>query len=513
MWVVKANLSLMANPFPPSLSPKQHKLLAMTHRRPGAKKFILASGPRMATKTTAALAAVAQNLWEVNNARFSVVATSVSAGDDSGCWTVLTTQTIPEWIAGDFGMEWVTTPKQNGVTKKLYFEVKNKWGGISRCQLDSLKNETEVEGRFKNKEYSGLYISELSNYKKRSTFDTWRQCLRGKSWENDDFIFIGDTNPAEEGKRSWIWQIWWDERLCETNEEGFRIWQSELGLMEFTVADNIFMDENWHKSQAAKYAHSEDLLRRYYYGEWVEATGNSIFHDQFRPTAHIIGEHETAVNQDPEVLVPDVNCSELITGWDAGVTNSAFMIIEKGWQYRKGKEVSIFNILDEVVFLKSDQDLDDFVSECMERILIWESWLGRVLHWRNWSDRSAFDLRGGLGNVYHHQLIRQMTEGKIILQAADRSPGSIRQRVDITKKLLFEDRLFISRSRCPRLIESFQGLPPGKAGAAIKKDSHFKHAFDACSYALVSEVYDEIIVPREESKTGKVSEGLVFVPI
>ena len=122
-------------------------------------------------------------------------------------------------------------------------------------------------------------------------------------------------------------------------------------------------------------------------------------------------------------------------------------------------------------------------------------------------------MKAGIGNVYHHQLIRQMTEGKIVLQAADRSPGSIRTRVDLVKKLLFEDRIRICKSRCPNIIESFQSLPPGRAGAVIDKLSHFKHAFDALSYALVSECYDEVLRPREGVELRVTQRGVISVPL
>jgi hypothetical protein len=487
----------------------------MCHRQPGAKKFILASGPRMATKTVGFLAAIADHLWTVKNADFAVVTPTITTADDGGCWSELTTKTLPDWIGGDFGMKWVTTPKQKGTTKKLYFEVTNKHGGVSRCHLDSLQYEEDVEAKFKNKNYSGIYVSELSYFKKRTTFDCWRQALRGIGWSEWELCFMGDTNPAEEGKNSWIWKLWWEERMRESSEEGFRLWQNQLGLMEFSVADNIFKDENWHKEQAAMYQWSEDLLRRYYHGEWVEATGNSVFHEVFRPNAHILGEYETGVNKNPKILMPDPNCTGLITGWDIGAaTNHAMVILDKEWvPSKEGGEVSRFSVLDEVVLLKTDYDIDEFVQQAMDKILWWEEQLEHEVFWRNWSDRSAFDMRGGMGNVYHHQLVRTYSEGKIILQAVDRSPGSVRQRLDITKKLFFQDRLYVCRSRCPFLIESLQGLPPGKAGAPINKESHFKHVFDSLSYALISECMDEIMRPRDSLNVGQAKPRMITVPL
>jgi hypothetical protein len=491
--------------------------MRLCKRVPGAKIFILFSGPRMATKTVLALNCIAHILWTVRNSRFVVISPTVTAGDDSGCWTELCDTVIPKWIAGGFGMKWVTEPKQKGATKKMFFEVTNQFGGVSRCHLDSLPIEKDVEVRFKNKNYTGIYVSELSHYKSRKTFDIWRETLRGADRDEHEFVFIGDTNPAEEGKQSWIWKLWWEERLRETDDSRFKTWQNQLALMEFSVADNIFMSEDWHKQQAAKYLWSEDLLKRYYHGEWVMATSNSVFHDVFRPTAHIIGEPETPVNLDPEILMPAEDATEGITGWDLGVSNSAACILFKRWERRQSqitgqwRDVSIFDVIDEVVYLKSDADLDDFVNEFMDKIWFWEQELGREIRWRNWSDRSAFDMRAGLGNIYHHQLVSQVSKGRIILQAADRSPGSIRPRVDLMRKLFYEDRIFVCKSRCPFLIESLQGLPPGKAGAAINKESHYKHVFDALSYAIVSECVDEVFRHREGARTGRVNDETVSI--
>lgn len=503
----------MSDTWNPSLSPKQMEFMRMCHRRPGAPTYILISGPRQSTKTTVALFCIAEHLWNVDNARFSVITPTVSVGDDSGVWTDLTEQVMPEWIAAGIGMEWITEPRQKGTTKKLYFTVTNKYGGKSTCQLDSLKYEEEAEERFKSRNHSGIYVSELSKYTKRSTFDTWRQSLRGKSYKEWELIFIGDTNPAPEGKSSWIWQIWYGERLQDSDDEGFKLWQEKLALMEFFVADNIFKDEAWHRSQAAMYAHSDDLLQRYYYGAWITATNNSIFSEVLKPNYHIVGDYETPANKDPEMILPDEKCSHLITGWDPGSSNSGFVIMEKIFRQVNGKEISTFNVIDEVVYIKSAKDMDYYVDECLERIAYWEDFLGHPVRWSNWSDRSAFDVRAGVGSVFYHQLVRFYSNGKIVLQAADRSPGTVRQRVDMTKKLFFEDRLFISRPKCPNLIEAFQGLGPGKAGYPLDKTSHFKHVFDAFSYAIHSECLDEVMRPRDDIRTGTKVGGLVSVPL
>lgn len=491
------------------------ELLKLCHPRKGKPKYILVSGPRFATKSIGCYHAIVDHLWTVKNAKFSVVSPTVTAGDDQGCWTEITQSVIPKWIDGKFGMEWVSEPRQKGTTKKLYAQVTNMHGGVSTIQLDSLQFEADVEGRFKNKNHSGMYLSEASYYKNRKTFDIMVECMRGENWKEEDFTMILDTNPAEEGQDSWLWKLFYAFRVQNDVDDNAKIFQKNLALMEFTVEDNIFVSKERLDEQLARYAHSEDLTARYRYGKWVRAVGSSIFYEQFKPLIHIIGGHETPNHPDPEVLMPEENCDELITGWDIGTgPNSAFMIAEKITQnLSNGKTVSAFKFLDEVVYIGSDASMTDFVAECVEKIDFWESVIGRPVRWRNWSDRSAFDIRERISNVYHHQLVAQMSDNRIILQAADRSPGSVSQRVNMGKKLLFENRIFISRSRCPNLIDSFQSLRPGKGNIAIQKTSPFKHAYDAASYLFVSECFDEIIHPRQDVRTGNVYSGLTSVPL
>jgi Terminase large subunit, T4likevirus-type, N-terminal len=498
----------MSDPFHPSLSPKQMELLKLCHRYPeNLKKYILVSGPRMSTKSTGCMAAIAEHLWEVKDARFAVVCPTVTAGDDSGIWTELTEKTLPEWIGGDFGMEWITTPRQKGTTKKLFCEVKNKYGTLSRVHLDSLKHEDDVEERFKGKSYSGIYVSELSMYKRRETFDCWRECLRGQ-WQEWQHIFIGDTNPSEEGTDSWIWKLWYEDRILDWGEnKGMAMFAECLALMEFIVADNIFKDKAWHLAQKAKYEHSEDLLARYYYGKWVKASGNSVFYEQFRPNVHIVGDPETRSNPDPDCLIPEENCSELISGWDPGEVNHAMVISEKVMIERADKPISIFKFLDEVVHVGDGIMFSDFVAEVLEKIEFWENHLERTIMWRNWSDRNVFDIRGGMSAILPHEFIRQESAGKIIITAVNKGPGSVGQRVDLLKRLFFENRIFISRSKCPHLIESFQGIKKGKGNIAINKLSPLKHAYDSASYLVSSECVDEMIRPREGLNVGKPNES------
>lgn len=485
----------------PSLSPKQEKLVELVHRDEDVEKpkFILCSGPRFATKTIGCLHAIMEHAWNVNHAKVSCISLTVTAADDQGFWTELTTNVAKEWIDGSFGMKWVQEPKQKGTTKKLYFQVTNRFGTVSTVQLDSLEYEHEVEGRFKNKGYSMIYISELSNYKKRKTFDILIECLRGTKWKDNDFVFLGDTNPAEEGQNSWIYKLWYDFPTVEGLDEASAEFQKKLVRMEFSVADNIFMSESRKREQFARYLHNPDLMLRYHDGKWISASGDGIFVEHFKPAIHVLGDFETPANPNPDILLPEEGCFELLTGWDLGVSNSAFVIGEKVMRWEdKNRESSVFKILDEVVWLETDASMSQFVDECLEKMLWWEAICGRVVRWKNWSDRSAFDRKEPIANIYHHQLVYNLSNAKVQLESVDRTNGPVIQRVEITKKLLFENRLVVCRSKCPNVIESLQSLPPGRGTVAVDRTSRFKHVWDAMTYMLASECYFELMRPKNK---------------
>lgn len=498
----------------PAVNEKQMDLLKLCHVRPDKPKYVLVSGPRFSAKSYSCFNCIADHAWNVKDARISVVVPTVTAGDDSGCWTILTQEILPQWIAGGFGMEWVTEPRLSGVTKRPYCEVTNKFGGVSRIQLDSLEHEADAEKKFKGKSYSMMYVSELSYFLERKTFDVWIETLRGASWNEYDFLFLGDTNPADDGEDSWIWRHWYNFRIQDDVDEFAKLTQRLMALVEFTVYDNTFMTEARLNEQLARYDHSEDLKARYRFGKWVKAVGNSVFFDVFRPEGHIIGEYDVPTNPAPLMLVPEEGCLELLTGWDIGDINHAMVICEKVTiTDSKGRDTTAFKFLDECVYVGSDLSTRDFIKDALEKIAFWEEYLGYEVKWRNWSDRSAFDRRDRSANIYDHQVVYQESQGRIILQAADRSPGSIKQRVVLNKKLLYEERMVISRSRCPNLIDSFQSLRKGKGNIAVQTDSRFKHAWDAATYLLSGECYDEVTQPLKEFRTGNARTGVVSVPL
>ena len=498
---------------PLRISPKQLEGMELCRN----KKFVLFSGPRFSSKTCCAIACVCDHAWNTDGANAVIVSVSQSAGMESGVWEDLTNSTIPQYISAQEeqlgpgnGMRWVKKPYIASVSKKPACMVSNKFGTSSRIQLESLKYEHEVEERFKAKRYSMMYIPELSNFRKRKTFDIWAESLRMLHLREDQHLFLADTNPADDGEDSWIYILWYVVRTTEYEEyltlcgerglpklpeKTFKAFRNSLGLMEFMIEDNIFASPERVDELIARYSHDMDLYNRYIKGIWVKATTDALFASVFRSGVHVIGEVGTTGNPDPMILMPEDSCFELITGWDPGSSsNSAAVIIEKFFKVNdQGRTVACFKILDELCVIDEEHTIDDFTERFVEKMRWWEERCGRQFIWRHWSDRSVFDMKEPRENRYYHQLIHAASGGLVTLVAADRGPGSVRQRVDLMKRLMFEDRIFFSADRCSNAVTMCKSIRRGPGElSTIQKASPYKHVFDAIMYGVASECYDEL---------------------
>lgn len=437
-----------------------------------------------------------------------------SVGIDSGVWQHLTELFIPDWIKEGFGMEWETKPFVHNVTKKPGCAVTNKHGNRSRISLQSLRNEDEVEDRFKGKAYSMIWVNELSKFKKRKTFATLKQCLRMPHLQSNDHLFLADTNPdIDIGKESWIYRLWYEFRTAnpevlkrifpDEDPETLAPLQRALKLIEFTVDDNLWLTPEKKAQLRADFtADGPDIYKAYYLGQWVTASDDALFFKVFRPSYHVVGELETASDPDPEILVPEENCFELILSIDPGGVNCASAIMEKTFDKRKKilneqeviVDVPIIKMLDELVVVGHDFDLWDYIEQLVEKMDFWERVIGRPgkTLWNMWSDRSAFDMRVAFSERFWASYFVEASGGRIQLSAVERGRGSVNQRVDLFRKLLFEDRFFMSKSRCPNAIEMCKAIRRGKGTKVIAVGDRLKHIFDGITYGVGQELYDEL---------------------
>jgi hypothetical protein len=247
----------------------------------------------------------------------------------------------------------------------------------------------------------------------------------------------------------------------------------------------------------------------------------------FREGVHVVGEKETPGNKDPEMLVPSDECSELITGWDPGGRNCAAVIAEKQmvkagllWPelFQNGdakiidavpgmpgkhaaasmsadKEFPVFKFIDELILVAEDFRMEDFVEQFVAKMDFWEKLMGKTgrVAWRHWSDRSAFEATLMFADRYIYELIYEISDGRISLMSERGNRGAVSARVDLWRKLLWEQRVWFSAAKCPQLIQMNKSIKKGTTiGAVIQKGSPFKHAFDAPSYLQASEAFDEL---------------------
>lgn len=510
----------------PNIFQKQADLINLC--RSGLVKYILASGPRLSGKTLGVLHALADQAWNLKNANIVIVSVTQSAGYDSGVWTDLVETVLPEWIAGDFGMTWIKEPSIQHVSKKPYCIVSNRFGGKAKFQLESLKNEQEVERRFKSKRYSTIFVNELSNFKHRKTFDTFTECLRVVGLPSNKHLLICDTNPADEGSKSWIYKLWFEfpNLPDDVIREEEREMKNLLSCLEFTIPDNTFVPEERINQLKATLSSNRDLYDRYVLGKWVTAAIDALFVDVFRENVHVLGEIETPGNKSPMILVPEETCFELYTGWDLGIKNSAAAIMEKVFPDETSENAGrpMFKVLDEQVIIDEDHKTEDFVQLFVEKMKYWDEVVkADHVRWIHYSDRNAFDFKDPVSNRYIHQIVWDASPddtpgGRIQLIGAAKGRNSVQQRVDLFRRLLWEVRLFISKNNCPNVIEMIKSIKRGKTGISpIEKGSRYKHIFDALTYCMSSELVDEIAQAvmktiREERRENK-ARTVISIPL
>lgn len=510
----------------PDVFDKQLDLMRLCRVKDGLNKYIMVSGPRWTGKTIGCLNAVVDHAWNTQRAAVSVLCTSITAGADQGVWTLLTESIIPQWIEGDFGLEWAEkgSPRQHGVTKKFYCIIKNKWGGTSRIQLDSLKDEREVEADFKNRYLTMIYWSEVSNFNDPNTYRTLTQALRGVGIPKDEFLLLGDTNPAPNGTDSWIYKEWYEFRTADPSKlkEDERPRQKYLKLVEWFPDDNPHLSEDFKLQKRSEFSADPDLFARYWLGQWKKSTTGALFIGQFKRSIHVIENEE--FDGEIYVGVPEPDTDEIELGWDIGESNHA---VEFAARYFRDDGASVFRFFDEVVILGGIVSVAEITELVVAKMRKWETFLGRQVEWTHWSDRSSLDQRQSISTRYPAEEVFDASQGEIKLIGVDNTRGSVAPSVRQWRRMLFQQRLEFSEYGCPKLIEVNTALKPkplpksvvsdmptGWMPDTIAEQSQHKHPFDAGRYIIMGRCWEEIIASILKRATGaKTTPDLVSVPL
>lgn len=466
-------------------------------------RYLMVDGPRKAGKSLAIAHKVARHLFENNGAVVGLITKTLKNGK-VGVWADLVNTVLPEWIGANIGMKWVKAPTMDVATKMSYARVRNAYGGYSEVQLHSLENVHEVEAKFKGTRFSLIWLSEADQFEDRVVFDALTDQLRVVGIPYENHCIIADLNPPEEGLKHWLASIW-----IEPPEGRDPSYYEQYQRIKFTLDDNIFLDPREKQDLVDKYAYDQQLTARYVRGEWVADVSTGHFSDVFVPAVHIVGDVSSPSSEDHSVIVPSRTCFELFTGWDLGEVNHGFSVAAKR-EDEAGNQ--IFDVIDEVVVVNRKVSIAEFTEVALEKIQWWEDFMKteygtKSIAWRHWSDNSAWRYKSASDSM-DELVVRQVSQGKIILHAVTKGSGSVNQRIRLMKKLLFERRLFVS-AQLHGTIKMLRELRRGTTKTEpIKDGDKNKHVFDSLTYLLMSEA--PMDVERRAITTSR-KPNVVFV--
>lgn len=479
----------------PRLAPKQLEVFNAKTR------YTLVSGPRLSGKTISVLHRVVRHAWETRDARIAIFAKTVKNAK-SGVWADLTGPILSEWFDAELASEhaefgYITAPKIDGATRMHYLRLRNYWGGESEIQLHSLDYDGDVEDKVFSTRYSMFYFSELQHFSDPAVFRATIQQLRMAGLPYDSHMWIADTNPPESGTEHFAYDIWYKQRSQKDHPDPE--FQKNLGLIEFTLNDATFADPKAIADLKATYRFDSEGWDRFVLGKWTrtEGHGDKHFSLLFRPSIHVVGSAEASDPAEWEYLNPDETTSELVSGWDIGHVNHSFQIMQSKFN-DTGK--SRWEIIDELVSIGEKVPIDEFAGAAIERIEAVEAMIGHPVVWRHWTDVSAYRYNAGGTDDMDAATVERLSKGRIRFIGAysARTPGSVRRRVSLFKQLLGENRILIS-AHCVKTIQMFQQLRKGKKDLdfVLRGDDN-KHPFDSLSYAIYSEMLEDL-----EASTAK----------
>ena len=481
----------------PNLSPKQFQLFNTY------KRFLLVTGPRYSTKTRGSLHRLARHAWETPNAKIGLFARTTK-NLLIGAYEELVGHVLPEWEHGLEGFE-IVKRGMNPTTRMEYCRITNMHGGISEFQVHSLDDESRIPEKMKATFFSCAWISELSNFKTRRVFDFVIPQLRAPGVPEELMMWMADTNPDEElGDDSWIYRLFYNERSQEDHPDP--MFQKHLGVVEFTLDDNIFASEEKKAEIKGIYRHDPDLYAAMVEGKWVRTTTGALFSGIFSRHRHVIGDVSGLEPDEWEVALPSEHCQELFVGWDLGSSSHSVTILEKIIQPNGD---AIWVVLDEICHVHSEVTIQDIALEVLERMDKLEEVCGRKFSWTHYSDPSAEVYRASVGMV-ESMIVAKATGGRIQLTMVEKGAGSVRLRANLLKQALQKGQFFVS-AHCNWHIEMLAGgLKLGKRKNEYVKNNDFKHCFDSATYPMLAEAPFDLQIATAP-RTGAGFDGIAAV--
>jgi hypothetical protein len=447
-------------------------------------QFLLVEGARKSGKSISIDHKMVRHAIENDGARIGIITKSKGSGK-IGVWSDLTEPggIIDQWR--EAGVEYAVPPKYDPDSKMAYFRIRtpptsrNPKGGEAEFQLHSLFWEEKVEQMFKDSRFSMIYLVEADRFEHKKTFSALRLQLRSLRVPENRHQMILDTNPPELGTDHWLHDVF------------FKAPDKNMATIHFGIDDNPFLSASEKQGVYDAYKHDKNLLDRYYYGKWVKASAHGVFADVFLPNIHIQGElpadadlSDYESRDDWEILRPHPSCRQFEEGWDIGDVNLGYVMGIPRYHERSG--TLCYDIVDELVYTNTRHGLDFVVDEVLERREYWQDWHTKIngipgVRWTSWSDSSSMRHRIGI-NGSEAMEISRLSNRRIHLGGVRKGSGSIGRRKDLLKRLLFEQRIYVS-AICKQTIAMLKYIQ-SKPNQPIALDSPHKHVFDALTYML-----------------------------
>lgn len=475
-------------------------------------RALLVCGPRLSGKTHATLHRVVRHLWETPNARVAMFSRTMKNSKDGGTWALLEENILKQWINAKIGLEYTTKTnsgkkgsKIDGQTRTPYFKVSNSHGGESELKLFSLDYDNDAEDKLKEMEFSQIYFSELSKFRSRKILSMARLCLRMGHLGYDQQQFIADTNPSEEGEASWIYQNWYlyknmtypeyvdynkKRHLPILEDRLFYQFQQDLELVEIPLEANTRLDPRQVDEVKTENSHDPGMWARHVLGKWIYGDGDSSIHFRgiWKPATHVVGDCTSPDQNEWVKANPHPRTVELIGGFDLGDVNHAAALIDGVMQNNRAH----FTIIDELVSIGEDVSNETFTEGYMALVEDLDAMVGVPYLIRAWSDSSSIEKYSATGDTYPYLQVELASKGRVSLRRGPKkSPDSVRMRVQLLKQLLHQGRIRVS-AHCKFTIRMFEELKKGSSVLNYVVSDENKHIFDAITYALMMECYEEL---------------------
>lgn len=459
----------------PVMSPKGYQVML------NPRRYGLLHGPRKTTKSNTAQNTLLMHAAKFDSATVGIFVKGLKGAVGSGVWPQICgdrNSLISQWNADPEGMRirFETNPTMKSDTKMRWFRIYNQFGTVSEVQLHTIVRESEVESIVKDQQFSFIYLVEADRFTDENVF--WRLCeqLRIPQVPHEERKAILDCNPPVEGEDHWLYRTFIKNRTGQYIPDiDDRIFE-----MGFSMDDNPFISDAEKKDIFLNNQNDEVNLQRFYYGKWVKDRKGTIFKEQFRPQVHVVGDNDP---NDRTILIPDPEAFEMPTGWDLGDAKNHAAVFASRKTGERGEY--IYDVVDELVILNQNYPLEEFCSLSIEKMDFWEAHMSltrRKPQWRFWSDSSSLRYLS-VSNGSEASSMLQWSNGRIRLNGVRKGAGSIKRRIELLKRILFENRIRVS-TLCPNVISMLEHMRSGEGTDLISKDSPHKHVFDALTYMI-----------------------------